>query len=82
MTLFRLIKDVDDLSVQRAGIRLNSDMSSLQLVSVWLTPDLLLPAGGALAEGFQERLREFQMFERTFEVQKTNQTMRLFQCGQ
>ncbi len=32
--------------------------------------DLLLPVGGALAEGFHERLREFQMFERTFEVQK------------
>ena len=31
---------------------------------------LLPPAGGALAEGFHERLREFQMFERTFEVQK------------
>ncbi|CAB1453151.1 unnamed protein product [Pleuronectes platessa] len=25
------------------------------------------PAGGALAEGFQDRLREFQRFERTFE---------------
>lgn len=33
---------------------------------------LLPPAGGALAEGFQDRLREFQRFERTFEVR--NQT--------
>ncbi|XP_054483406.1 mitofusin-1 isoform X2 [Anoplopoma fimbria] len=29
--------------------------------------DPCLPAGGALAEGFHERLREFQTFERTFE---------------
>lgn len=38
-----------------------------------LTPDP--PAGGALAEGFHERLREFHRFERTFEVgnhKKTN----------
>lgn len=26
------------------------------------------PPGGALAEGFQERLKEFQSFERRFEV--------------
>lgn len=32
--------------------------------------DLCLPAGGALAEGFHDRLTEFQRFERTFEVQK------------
>lgn len=31
---------------------------------------LLPPAGGALAEGFHDRLREFQLFERTFEVQE------------
>ena len=29
------------------------------------------PAGGALAEGFHERLREFQSFERTFEVRSS-----------
>lgn len=29
---------------------------------------LLIFTGGALAEGFQERLTEFQSFERTFEV--------------
>lgn len=29
---------------------------------------VVCPAGGALAEGFHERLREFQTFERTFEV--------------
>uniref|UniRef100_A0A3Q2PFA9 Fzo/mitofusin HR2 domain-containing protein n=1 Tax=Fundulus heteroclitus TaxID=8078 RepID=A0A3Q2PFA9_FUNHE len=28
------------------------------------------PAGGALAEGFQDRLREFQQFERAFEVRR------------
>ncbi len=33
---------------------------------------LYLPAGGALAEGFHERLREFQMFERTFEVKRVS----------
>lgn len=31
---------------------------------------LLPPAGGALAEGFHDRLREFQLFERTFEVRQ------------
>lgn len=34
--------------------------------------DLLPPAGGALAEGFHDRLREFQLFERTFEVQEVD----------
>ena len=30
--------------------------------------DFCHPTGGALAEGFQERLKEFQNFERRFEV--------------
>lgn len=33
-----------------------------------LEPPRLPSSGGALAEGFQERLREFQSFERRFEV--------------
>ena len=50
------------------------------MCSVWSDADhLLLPAGGALAEGFNERLREFQMFERTFEVKKDEQNQ-LFLC--
>lgn len=70
-----------DVSQSIVRVHFCSHVQNFMIFLMWLN----CPTGGALAEGFQERLKEFQCFERRFEVclcafRKMNTLKRIFQC--